>query len=57
MSWEYQVSTDNDWAYEVTAVNDWYYTVTEHPLPEEGLKTKAGGFIVAKSGKKILAKS
>ena len=57
MSWEYQVSTDNDWAYEVTAVNDWYYMVTEHPLPEEGLKTKAGGFLLTKSGEKILAKS
>ncbi|KKL19736.1 hypothetical protein LCGC14_2462480 [marine sediment metagenome] len=56
MSWKYEV-TGNDWVYEVTG-NDWYYIVTELVGDdlEYGLRTKAGGFLLAKDGQILRAK-
>ena len=56
MSWGYTV-TGNDWVYEVTG-NDWYYIVTEPTGVEleSGLRTKAGGFLLAKDGQILRAK-
>ena len=56
MSWRYEV-TGNDWVYEVTG-NDWYYIVTELVGDdlEYGLRTKAGGFLLAKDGQILRAK-
>ena len=57
MSWVYNITTTSDWTHSVTTSNDWTYLVTEVPSSDsEGLRTVAGGFIITKSGNKILVK-
>jgi hypothetical protein len=59
MSYSFTITASNTWSYTRSSSNTWSHSVTEiaQTPPEDGIQTKAGGYILTKSGDKIQIKT